>query len=226
MTTLTKAEAAFTLTGAAECITLPSKYSWVWVRNDTSATVYISQTEDVGEGVAGTAAIPAGGAARLALTGDSFYAIGTGAVQIVAANYTDCPFKSAPGNGGGVTLTRFATLTKATSSDNSTQSMTVDLPAGTVLYARIYNANAYSSNKGYIKLCDICMPIFDAADNKAITASAPVGASYVATLKYVPSTETLSVNVSNSSYEYVAEIYKIEGVVHWIEVHTSSSAKG
>ena len=100
-TTVTNPVATVTLTGTAEQIVLPSKYSWVWVRNDTDTAVYISQTEDVGEGVSGSVAIPAGGAARLALTGDSFYAIGTGAVQIVAANYTDCPFKTAPAASGG-----------------------------------------------------------------------------------------------------------------------------
>lgn len=100
-TTLTNPVATVTLTGAAECITLPSKYAWVWIRNDTDAAVYISQTDDVGEGVSGSVAIPAGGAARLALTADSFYAIGTGAVQAVAANYTDCPFKAAPAVSGG-----------------------------------------------------------------------------------------------------------------------------
>lgn len=100
-TTLTNPIATVTLTGTAERITLPSKYSWVWVRNDTDAAVYISQADDVGEGVSGSVAIPAGGAARLALTGDSFYAVGTGAVQVVAANYTDCPFKTAPAVSGG-----------------------------------------------------------------------------------------------------------------------------
>lgn len=100
-TTLTNPIATVTLAGTAERITLPSKYSWVWVRNDTDAAVYISQTDDVGEGVSGSVAIPTGGAARLALTADSFYAIGTGAVQVVAANYTDCPFKTAPAVSGG-----------------------------------------------------------------------------------------------------------------------------
>ena len=75
-TTLTNPIATVTLAGTAERITLPSKYSWVWVRNDTDAAVYISQADDVGEGVSGSVAIPAGGAARLALTGDSFYAVG------------------------------------------------------------------------------------------------------------------------------------------------------
>lgn len=100
-TTLTNPIATVTLTGTAERITLPSKYSWVWVRNDTDAAVYISQADDVGEGVAGTVSVPVGGAARLALTADSFYASGTGAVQVVSANYTDCPFKTAPAVSGG-----------------------------------------------------------------------------------------------------------------------------
>lgn len=225
MTTLTKAEAAVTLTGAAERIVLPSKYSWVWVRNDTSATVYISQTEDIGEGVADTVAILAGGAARLTLTGDSFYALGTGSIQISAQNYADCPFKAAPGNGGGVTLTRFATLTRATTSDAATQSMTVDLPAGTVLYARIYNGGYHSSDKGYRKYCDICMPIPEVADKKDITATEPYNTSFYFTLRYIPSTQTLSVIVSNASYAYVAEIYKIAGVVHRTEFWSSSTAK-
>lgn len=99
--TLTNPVATVTLTGAAEQIVLPSMYTWIWARNDTSATVYISQADDVGESVSGSVAIPAGGAARLALTADSFYAIGTGAVQVVAANYTDCPFKPAPAVSGG-----------------------------------------------------------------------------------------------------------------------------
>ncbi len=115
-TTLTNPIATVTLAGTAERITLPPKYSWVWCRNDTEAAVYISQTEDVGEGVSGSVAIPAGGAARLALTGDSFYAVGTGSVQVVAANYTDCPFKTAPavsggGSESGVTIEPFVTAT-------------------------------------------------------------------------------------------------------------------
>ncbi len=100
-TTLTNPIATVTLAGTAERITLPSTYSWIWVRNDTDAAVYISQADDVGEGVSGSVAVPAGGAARLALTGDSFYAVGTGSVQVVAANYTDCPFKTAPAVSGG-----------------------------------------------------------------------------------------------------------------------------
>lgn len=100
-TTLNNPVATATLAGTAERIMLPSKYAWVWVRNDTDAAVYISQTDDVGEGVSGSVAIPAGGAARLALTADSFYASGTGAVQVVSANYTDCPFKTAPAVSGG-----------------------------------------------------------------------------------------------------------------------------
>ena len=104
-TTLTNPVATVTLAGTAERISLPSTYSWVWVRNDTDAAVYISQADDVGEGVSGSVAIPAGGAARLALTGDSFYAVGTGAVQIVAANYTDCPFKTAPAVSGKSVMT-------------------------------------------------------------------------------------------------------------------------
>lgn len=109
-TTLTNPIATVTLAGTAERITLPSKYSWVWVRNDTDAAVYISQADDVGEGVSGSVAIPAGGAARLALTGDSFYAVGTGSVQVVAANYTDCPFKTAPAASGGNGMTLIASV--------------------------------------------------------------------------------------------------------------------
>ena len=150
--TLTNPVATVTLAGTAECITLPSTYSWVWVRNDASATVYISQTEDVGEGVAGTVAVPAGGAARLSLTGDSFYAAGTGAVQIVAANYTDCPFKSAPAASGGGSES-VMTLIASVSSVGTTSKMLegLELNAGDKYYFEGYyfiNVNGYS--KQYI----------------------------------------------------------------------------
>lgn len=99
MANVTKTPSAVVLTGTAEKIALPALYAWVWVRNDSENVVYISQTDDVGENVAGTIAVPAGGAARLALFTPSFYALGTGAVQISAANYADCPFKTAPKGG-------------------------------------------------------------------------------------------------------------------------------
>lgn len=168
-TTLTNPVATVTLTGAAERITLPSTYSWIWVRNDTDEAVYISQADDVGEGVSGSVAIPAGGAARLALTGDSFYAVGTGAVQVVAANYTDCPFKTAPAvsgggsesGGNGMTLigtfdvssaswTNIGTIEAGTrllleSADTSGQATTSPNTGTMVGYTVVPNANQYNN---------------------------------------------------------------------------------
>ena len=153
--TLTNPAAAVTLAGTAERITLPSKYSWVWVRNDTDTAVYISQTSDVGEGVAGTVAILAGGATRLPLTGQSFYAVGTGAVQVVAANYTDCPFKTAPAASGGGSESggNGMTLIASVSSVNTTSKVLegLELNAGDKYYFEgYYFTTVNDTSKRYI----------------------------------------------------------------------------
>ena len=249
MTRLTKTPSAVTLTGTAELITLPCAYLWVWVRNDGDKTVYISQTSDVGEGAAGTIAVPAGGAARLALTSDGFCARGTGVIQVAAANYTDCPFKDAPASGGGgntiindnilsstdTTLSsqkildvidwkRGITLYQFATLTDEAKSITVNLPVGTILYAEIYPKITNSYDTGYNKLCGIWLQIFDAADGKNVSATVPYSSSYSATLRYTPSTQQLLASISNGPGKYVAKIYRAEGV-NWGFI-TSSKAMG
>ena len=188
-TTLTDPIATVTLAGTAERISLPSKYSWVWVRNDTEAAVYISQAEDVGEGVSGSVAIPAGGAARLALTGDSFYAVGTGAVQVVAANYTDCPFKAAPASGGGGSESEKSVMTLIGKFNITSSSWTNIgiLEAGTRLLiesAAVIGQTTTSSNAGSIV-------------GYAIVPNADAGSLYAKIMMLYPTSSTASSMMMN-----------------------------
>ena len=111
MATLTKSTGTVTLTGAAEKVTLPASYGWVWVKNMSEGDIFAGLSEDISEGADGVMVIPSGECGRIQTDGFfSVYLLGSGNVQIVGQNYADCPFKSAAkgggsgGSGGGMEL--------------------------------------------------------------------------------------------------------------------------
>ncbi|MBP0964765.1 MAG: hypothetical protein J5999_05685 [Oscillospiraceae bacterium] len=104
MATLTKSTGTVTLSGAAEKVTLPAVYGWVWFWNMSDSDMFAGTSADISQGADGVATIPAGGCRRIQTDGfNSVYLLGTGNVQISAQNYADCPFKvgsKGGGNGG------------------------------------------------------------------------------------------------------------------------------
>ena len=111
MANLTKNIGTVTLTGAAEKITLPAVYGWVWVKNMSEGDIFAGLSEDISEGADGVMVIPSGECGRIQADGfSSVYLLGSGNVQIVGQNYADCPFKAAAkgggsgGSGGGLEL--------------------------------------------------------------------------------------------------------------------------
>ena len=108
MANLTKNIGTVTLTGAAEKITLPAVYGWVWVKNMSEGDIFAGLSEDISEGADGVMVIPSGECGRIQADGfNSVYLLGSGNVQIVGQNYADCPFKAGAkggGSGGGSAL--------------------------------------------------------------------------------------------------------------------------
>ena len=95
MTNLTKNVGTVTLTGAAEKVTLPAAYGWVWVKNMSEGDIFAGLSEDISEGADGVMVIPSGECGRIQTDGFfSVYLLGSGNVQIVGQNYADCPFKA------------------------------------------------------------------------------------------------------------------------------------
>ena len=110
MTNLTKNIGTVTLTGAAEKVTLPAVYGWVWVKNMSEGDIFAGLSEDISEGADGVMTIPAGECGRIQADGfNSVYLLGSGNVQIVGQNYADCPFKSG-GKGGELPVASTDTL--------------------------------------------------------------------------------------------------------------------
>lgn len=94
MATLTKSTGTVTLSGAAEKVTFPAVFGWVWVKNMSDADMFVGLSESVSAGADGVMRIPAGDAGRIQTDGqDSVYLIGSGNALVVAQNYADCPFK-------------------------------------------------------------------------------------------------------------------------------------
>ena len=71
-----------------------------WIRNDGTATVYASTAPGVTAGADGVVSIPAGQAVRIDGACGTVYLLGTGSVQLVAADYVACPFKVSTSAGG------------------------------------------------------------------------------------------------------------------------------
>lgn len=71
-----------------------------WLRNDSTAVVYASTTPGVVAGADGVVSIPAGQAVRIDGACGTVYLLGTGSVQLVAADYVACPFKTSAQSGG------------------------------------------------------------------------------------------------------------------------------
>lgn len=95
MATLTKSTGTVTLTGAAEKVTLPAVYGWVWLKNMSDSDILAGLSVDISEGADGVMTIPAGECGRLQTDGfDSVYLMGLGNALVVAQNYADCPFKT------------------------------------------------------------------------------------------------------------------------------------
>lgn len=102
MATLTKSTGTVTLSGAAEKITLPASYGWVWVKNMSEGDIFAGLSADISEGADGVLTIPAGECGRIQTDGfNSVFLLGTGNALVVAQNYADCPFKVG-GKGGEI----------------------------------------------------------------------------------------------------------------------------
>lgn len=102
MATLTKSTGTVTLSGAAERVTFPASYGWVWVKNMSDSDIFAGLSADISEGADGALTIPAGECGRVQTDGfSSVYLLGTGNALVVAQNYADCPFKVG-GKGGEI----------------------------------------------------------------------------------------------------------------------------
>lgn len=102
MATLTKSTGTVTLSGAAEKVTLPASYGWVWVKNMSEGDIFAGLSADISEGSDGVLTIPAGECGRVQMDGfSSIYLLGTGNALVAAQNYADCPFKVG-GKGGEI----------------------------------------------------------------------------------------------------------------------------
>ena len=114
MATLTKSTGTVTLSGAAEKVTLPASYGWVWVKNMSDSDIFAGLSADISEGADGVLTIPAGECGRVQMDGSrEFYLLGTGNALVVAQNYADCPFKGVKkgGDSGGLQLDENALFT-------------------------------------------------------------------------------------------------------------------
>lgn len=112
MATLTKSTGTVTLSGAAEKITLPASYGWVWVKNMSEGDIFAGVSADISEGADGVLTIPAGECGRVQTDGfSSVYLLGTGNALVVAQNYADCPFKSGAKGGEIPDLSAYAKKT-------------------------------------------------------------------------------------------------------------------
>lgn len=109
MTTLTKSTGTVTLSGAAEKVTLPAAYGWVWVKNMSDADMFAGLSADISEGADGVMVIPSGECGRIQTDGFDFvYLMGTGNALVVAQNYADCPFKVGGKGGESPDLSEYA----------------------------------------------------------------------------------------------------------------------
>ena len=109
MATLTKSTGTVTLSGAAEKVTLPAAYGWVWVKNMSDADMFAGLSADISEGADGVMTIPAGECGRIQTDGfNSIYLMGTGNALVVAQNYADCPFKAGVKGGESPDLSAYA----------------------------------------------------------------------------------------------------------------------
>ena len=112
MATLTKSTGTVTLSGAAEKVTLPAAYGWVWLKNMSDADMFAGLSADISEGADGVMVIPSGECGRIQTDGfNSIYLMGTGNALVVAQNYADCPFKASVKGGESPDLSLYAKKT-------------------------------------------------------------------------------------------------------------------
>ena len=71
-----------------------------WLRNDGTAAVYASGAPGISAGADGTVSIPAGKGAVIYGANGSVYLKGTGSVQLVGSDYSECPFYDSAASGG------------------------------------------------------------------------------------------------------------------------------
>ena len=88
-----------TLTGA-ETRAVYSGGSNAWLRNDGADVVYASAAPGIAAGTDGVVSIPAGQAAVVYGANGTVYLLGSGSVMLIAADYTECPFKVSTSSGG------------------------------------------------------------------------------------------------------------------------------
>lgn len=89
------------LAGAIEAVEFSASYSYYWLDNQSSDTVYASIGELSAE-ADGTYTIPAGGKLRIAggMFPGKINLLGSGKVQIIATNTAVSPFRGGGGSSG------------------------------------------------------------------------------------------------------------------------------
>lgn len=71
-----------------------------WIRNDTTANIYVSKSSGVKAGSNGVISIPAGQSAPVFGAYGRIFATGTGSVQLIGSDYSTNPFKTSAQSGG------------------------------------------------------------------------------------------------------------------------------
>ena len=145
MATLTKSTGTVALSGAAEKVTFPAVYGWVWVKNMSDADMFVGLSDGISAGADGVMRIPAGECGRVQTDGqDSVYLIGSGNALVVAQNYADSPFKV---GGKGGEIPDLSAYAKKTDVPNIKVNAAVDADnVGGKLPDKIFYENGMSSD--------------------------------------------------------------------------------
>lgn len=244
-----------TASGETTKVRFEGSYRYIQVRH-MSGEIICGRKPGIADGEDGTSKLTSGGIC-FDVASPVIYIGGNGVCEVYATNSEMLVFKDAPASGGGgntiindnifstdttlssqkildvidwrrgITMYEIATLTGGINSGTHPQSITIDLPVDTIICAEIYDPAASNYDKGYQKLADVWLRIFDVADGKNSRTNQAYGtSSATVTLRYTPSTQLLYITTSASSTAYVAKIYRVEGVTWGFEVHGSTDAKG
>lgn len=168
MANLTKNIGTVTLSGAAEKITLPAVYGWVWVKNMSEGDIFAGLSEDISEGADGVMTIPAGECGRIQADGFRFvYLMGTGNALVVAQNYAECPFKSGGKGGESGGLELIGTFALQTTTDWISIGK---IPGGTRLFLESPDTSNQrtASNANCVKVSYTIVP-YAASDGMKVT---------------------------------------------------------
>lgn len=223
-----------TASGETTKVRFEGSYRYIQVRH-MSGEIICGRKPGIADGEDGTSKLTSGGIC-FDVASPVIYIGGNGVCEVYATNSEMLVFKDAPASGGGgntiindnilsstdttwsakkisdeiirnrgITLYRFATLTK------ESNTVTRDVDADTIILAEIYNGTTANENTGYYKICDMWMRINTVADGKynQVSSTSGISTSHRFTLKYVPSTHTLSVT-SSTTGAFTAILYEVE----------------